>query len=63
MTNQRLDVTNQRLTEMDLRTSTGLHEVAGTMRDVTTLLRDRLELRGRVDRCERDIAELKSRVG
>ena len=32
------------------------------MRDVTTLLRDRLDLRDRVDRCERDIADLKTRV-
>lgn len=61
--NKRIDATNERLTEMEFRTATGLSEVTGTLRDVTALLRDRLDLRDRVDRCERDIAELKTRVG
>ena len=62
-TNVRIDQTNARITESEIRTSTALHELNGTMRDVHGLLRDRLDLRDRVDRCERDIEDLKHRVG
>lgn len=53
----------RKIVESEVRTSTAIHELAGTMHDVRDLLRDRLDLRDRVDRCERDIAELKHRVG
>lgn len=62
-TNVRIDQTNVRITESEIRTSTALHELNGTMRDVHGLLKDRLDLRDRVDRCERDIEQLKQRVG
>ncbi len=52
-----------RMAETEIRTSTALADVAGTMRDVRDLLRDRFDLRDRVERCERDIDELKHRVG
>ncbi len=62
-TNHRIDETNQRLSGLEIPTATSLNEVTGTLREVTALLRDRLDLRDRVDRCERDIADLKTRVG
>ncbi|HEY1556503.1 MAG TPA: hypothetical protein VGF94_16825 [Kofleriaceae bacterium] len=55
----RFDVLTQRIVESESRTSTALAEVDGTMRDVRDLLRDRFDLRDRVERCERDIEELK----
>lgn len=58
----RIDSLSDRLTESELRTSTAITELHGTIRDVHTLLVDRLDLRDRVERCERDIDELKRRV-
>jgi molybdopterin converting factor small subunit len=62
-TNERVGRLENRVTEASVQTSTELHAVNATMRDVLVLLRDRLELRDRVDRCERDIEDLKKRVG
>jgi len=73
-TNERLDAhikatnegfadVNRRLAESEIRTSTAITGLAGTLNDVRDLLRDRLDLRDRVERCERDIAELRSRRG
>jgi len=73
VTNQRIDSTNerleamhaglsQRIVESELRTSTAITELAATVRDMTSVLRAQNDLRPRVDRCERDIAELKGRL-
>ena len=59
---ERIDRLGDRMTESELRTSTAITELHGTIRDVHTLLVDRLDLRDRVERCERDIDELKRRV-
>jgi ubiquinone biosynthesis protein UbiJ len=59
---QRIDGLANRITESELRTATALTAVAGTIADIHTLLKDRLDLRDRVDRCERDIDDLKRRV-
>lgn len=48
--------------ESEVRTATAIHDMHGTLRDVRDLLKGRLDLSDRVDRCERDIAELKQRV-
>jgi predicted nucleic acid-binding Zn-ribbon protein len=72
-TNERLDATNerleamhaglsQRIVESELRTATAITELAATVRDMTSVLRTQNDLRPRVDRCERDIAELKGRL-
>jgi chromosome segregation ATPase len=50
---------SRRLAEVEIRTVTALNDVHGTLREVRDLLRDRLDLRDRVDRVERDVAELK----
>ena len=58
----RIDSLAERVVESEMRTSTAITELHGTIRDVHTLLVDRLDLRDRVERCERDIDELKRRV-
>ena len=62
-TNERLDAVAERITESELRTATALTELATTVRDLTVLLRTQSDLRPRVERCERDIAELRQRIG
>lgn len=52
----------RRIVESELRTSTALTELAGSVRDLTTLLRVQGELRPRVEKCEHDIAELQHRA-
>ena len=68
--NQRLDALGDRvdamreelghrIVESELRTATAISELAGTVRDMTSVLRQQADLRPRVERCEQDIAELK----
>ncbi|HEY8040570.1 MAG TPA: hypothetical protein VIF15_12280 [Polyangiaceae bacterium] len=72
-TNLRLDQNNvsletmreelsRRIVESEVRTSTAITELAGTVREMTQVLRASHDLRPRVERCEGDIAELKRRV-
>lgn len=72
-TNERLNETNARLeamreelsrriVESELRTATAITDLAGSVREMTTLLREDRDLRGRVERCEKDIAGLKQRL-
>jgi division protein CdvB (Snf7/Vps24/ESCRT-III family) len=69
-TNDRLDHTNERLdtmreelsrhiVESEIRTSTAIADLAGTVREMTQVLRAANDLRPRVERCEADIVELK----
>jgi hypothetical protein len=46
-----------------IESTNGRLEVVGSIREVKDFLSDRLEIRDRVVRCERDIDGLKSRVG
>lgn len=52
-----------RVTESELRTSTAMHEMVETNREIATLLRGGFDLRKRVEKCERDLAVLKRKVG
>lgn len=72
-TNARLNETNARLdqlrdelgrriVESELRTATAIGELAGTVRDLVSTLKEDRDLRGRVERCEKDIAALKQRL-
>jgi uncharacterized protein Yka (UPF0111/DUF47 family) len=72
-TNARLDETNARLTAMreelsrrivesEVRPSAAIAELAGTVREMTGVLRAAHDLRPRVERCERDIDDLKRRL-
>jgi predicted nucleic acid-binding Zn-ribbon protein len=73
-TNIRLDKTNEgveagladvahRIVESEIRTSTAIADLAGTVREMTSVLRAQHDLRPRVERCERDIAALQRRAG
>ncbi len=77
-TNARLDLTNERvetgltalreelsrrIVESEIRTSTAITELAGTVRELTGVLRVTHDLRPRVERCEHDIDELRRRIG
>ncbi|MGO8994542.1 MAG: hypothetical protein ACLQVI_14585 [Polyangiaceae bacterium] len=61
-TNAGLDLLSRRIVESEVRTSTAIVDLAGTVRDMTTVLRAQSDLRPRVERCERDIEELRQRT-
>jgi chromosome segregation ATPase len=72
-TNERIDQTNERLevmreelsrriVESEIRTSTAIADLAGTVRELTSVLRASADLRPRVDKCEEEIAEIKKRL-
>lgn len=72
-TNARIDQTNerlehlgeslsQRIVESEMRTATAITDLAGTVRDLVTLLRTNNDLRPRLERCELEIAALKQRL-
>jgi chromosome segregation ATPase len=54
---------SRRIVESEVRTSTAIADLAGTVREMTSVLRAANDLRPRVERCEQDIAEMKRRVG
>ena len=72
-TNARLDQTNQRIdhlsddlgrriVESEMRTATALVQLATSVDGVRSLLARQLSLRGRVEQCEADIRDLKTRI-
>ncbi len=72
-TNARLDQTNARieeqtnrvngrLSESEIRTATAVNQLRGTMEDVKELLQTRLDVRDRLERCEREIEVIKVRI-
>ncbi|MBI2897335.1 MAG: hypothetical protein HYY06_27505 [Deltaproteobacteria bacterium] len=72
-TNARLEQTNARLedvrdelgrriVESEMRTASAITDLAGAVHSVRDLLRDRLDLRDRVDRCEHEIEIIKQRL-
>ena len=56
------DDLGRRILESEVRTATAIDELGGTLREVHTLLKDRA-LHDRVSRCEREIDDLKHRLG
>jgi hypothetical protein len=65
-TNARLDLLRdelgRRIVESELRTATAISDLAGTVRELITNIKEDRELRGRVERCEKDIAAIKPRL-
>ncbi len=70
---RRIDATNEavsgmreelsrRIVESEIRTSTAIADLTGTVREMTAVLRAAHDLRPRVERCESEIAEIKRRV-
>lgn len=66
-TNERVDALrnelSQRIVDSEVRTSTAIAELAGTVREMTSVLRVANDLRPRLERCEHDIEDIKRRVG
>jgi chromosome segregation ATPase len=66
-TNQRLEQTNDRITGLEIRMATEITAVAGAVHDVSRLLKERRDdqsqLHDRIGRVERDVDDLKKRVG
>jgi DNA anti-recombination protein RmuC len=54
---------SRHIVESEIRTATAIAELAGTVRDMTSVLRAQHDLRPRLERCEHDIDELKRVVG
>jgi len=52
----------RRIVESEMRTATALTDLAGTIRDLTVLLRSQADLQPRVERCEQEIEALKARL-
>ncbi len=65
-TNARLDQTREDLrramVESEIRTATSITALAGTLTDIKVLLTERLDLRDRVDRVEREVDAIKVRL-
>jgi methyl-accepting chemotaxis protein len=65
-TNERVDTMREelsrRIVESEIRTSTAITDLAGTVHELTDVLRASHDLRPRVERCELDIVELKRRL-
>ncbi len=72
-TNARLNETNARLeslrddlgrriVESELRTATAITELSGSVRDLISFIKEDRDLRGRMERAEKDIAALKQRL-
>lgn len=61
-TNERLDTLARRVVESEIRTSTAITDLAGTVHALTDVLRASNDLRPRVERCEQDIVDLKRRL-
>jgi len=72
-TNARLNETNvrleslrddlgQRIVESELRTATAITELSGSVRELITVIKEDRDLRGRMERAEKDIAALKQRL-
>ena len=60
---QKFEEVGRRIVDSEVRTATAISDLAGTLHEVRDELRASLELRPRVDRCERDIADIKHRLG
>jgi hypothetical protein len=65
-TNERIDSLrdelSRRIVESEIRTSTAITALAGTVSEMTDVLRASHDLRPRLERCEQDIVDLKRRL-
>jgi chromosome segregation ATPase len=61
-TNVRVDILSDRVVESELRVTTAVTDLHGTVRELTDVLRSQHDLRPRVERCERDISDIQRRL-
>lgn len=57
-----MDGIGARIMESELRTATALTDLATNVREVTAVLRTQHDLRPRLERCEREIVDLRARL-
>lgn len=66
-TNSRLDALREelsrRIVESEIRTATAITDLAGTVREMTSFLKQTNDLRPRVEQCEDDIKAIKRQLG
>ena len=62
LTIERLEELSERVVHSEIRTATAIADLAGTVREMTGVLRNASELRPRVERCDLDIADLRARL-
>jgi hypothetical protein len=53
---------SSRIVASEIRTATAITDLSGTVRDMTAVLRAQHDLRPRLERCERDIADLQQKI-
>jgi uncharacterized protein Yka (UPF0111/DUF47 family) len=56
------DELSRRIVASEVRTATAITDLAGSVHELTGVLREQADLRPRVERCERDIDDLKRRM-
>ncbi len=56
------DELSRRIVESEMRTATALTALAGDGRELTSFLRNMMDLRPRVEKCEQEIEALKRRM-
>lgn len=61
-TNVRLDGLTKRVVESEIRTATAITDLAHNVHELTSYLRTQGDLRPRVERCERDIADIQTKL-
>lgn len=59
---QRFEDVGRRIVDSEIRTATAITDLGETLHEVRDELRASLDLRPRVEHCEREIAEIKSRI-
>ena len=52
----------RRIVESETRTASALTDLAGTVREMTTVLKGQADLRPRVEKCEQEIADIKRQL-
>ena len=60
---QRFEEVGRRIVDSEIRTATAITDLGETLHEVRDELRASLDLRPRVENCEREIAEIKTRIG
>ncbi len=56
------DELSSRIVASEVRTATAITELHGTVREMTNVLRAQHDLRPRLERCERDIVDLRQKL-
>ncbi|MBI4816814.1 MAG: hypothetical protein HY791_11180 [Deltaproteobacteria bacterium] len=60
---ERIDALGRRVVEAEIRTATAITDLAGTVQELSRHIRRSSVLDSRVERCERDIDDIKRRLG